>query len=423
MKTFSKAQVDVLVVGAGIGGLTLAGALARRGLRVRVWERAEGFEPVGAGISLQPNAWAVLEALGVALPPEAMAALGPVAVRDARGRALLALDAAANLASTYAIHRADLHTALLAFAAGVPVEAGAELTQLRNTDEGVTATAADGRVCTARVVVGADGVASVVGAQLDAAAPPVRLAGQTCWRLVVPGDGQPAGPAVEQWAGDRRIGRVPLSDGRWYLYLVASERAAVAGAGVGEGSPDTVAALARRFAGIDARLDALLAQADPGQRAHRGPLGDRPRARFGAGPVLLLGDAAHASTPNLGQGAALAIEDAGWLALHLPAALAPGSAGLGTLATRYAQARTARVEAAVRTAWRLGWAAHWRNRLACWLRDVLLRALPARASTRQAEALWQPGLELAAEISAAATGGLRAEAIAGAASDRRATAA
>src|SRR5690606_6103293 len=113
----------------------------------------------------------------------------------------------------------------------------------------------------------------------------------------------------------------------------------------------------------------------------------------GVGRVILLGDAAHSMTPNLGQGAATAIEDAGALGLLWPRA---GEAV--DLPAALTALRRARVEALHRVSWRIGQVAHWRSPIARWLRDALLRAMSASAVTRGARRSWEPGIELAARL-------------------------
>lgn len=114
---------SVLIVGAGIAGLTLAAALRGDGRRVGLVERAPALSPVGAGITLQPNASAVLRALGVHIPDGDAGPIGPVEVHDARGRPLMRMNAealSAGLAPAWNVHRADLRRALMAAAGAAP---------------------------------------------------------------------------------------------------------------------------------------------------------------------------------------------------------------------------------------------------------------------------------------------------------------
>src|SRR5690606_23872674 len=180
---------------------------------------------------------------------------------------------------------------------------------------------------------------------LPASACAPRSAGQTCWRLCAEAPELAPKVTIERWTPGRRIGVVPLSRGGIYVYLVES---APPGS-VGPGS-SSVAHLRARFGGLDERLDAILARVDgdPSLLVHHGDLVDLPVYSSGVGRVILLGDAAHSMTPNLGQGAATAIEDAGALGLLWPRA---GEAV--DLPAALTALRRARVEAPHRVSWRI----------------------------------------------------------------------
>ncbi|MEZ4451825.1 MAG: FAD-dependent monooxygenase [Nannocystaceae bacterium] len=383
----------VLIVGAGIGGLTAAIALGRRGIATTVIERAGALAPAGAGITLQPNATAVLSAIGVGFDPSIAAPIGEVAMVDARGRTFLAGGAIVDEAPSpgVTLRRTDLHRALLAGCGPERVRLGVGLVGLEDRPEGVIVRTSDGDEARWDLVIGADGLHSAVRrAILPAAACAPRPAGQTCWRLCVEAPELAPPITVERWTPGRRIGVVPLARGGLYVYLVES----AAPGSVRPGSA-TIGELRRRFHGIDERLDAILerAEGDPSTLVHHGELFDLPVYSSGRGRVVLIGDAGHAVTPNLGQGAAMAIEDAAALAL-----LGSRPGGLVDLPARLAAARRRRVEAIHRTSWRLGQVAHWRSPIARWLRDALLRAVPRRWSARAIAESWTPGFALAAEI-------------------------
>jgi 2-polyprenyl-6-methoxyphenol hydroxylase-like FAD-dependent oxidoreductase len=381
-----------LVVGGGIAGLTAAAALSKRGFDVRVVEQAPGFEPVGAGITIQANANAVLRALDVELPRDAVVPIEGVELQDARGRSLTRGDAKVILPDppSVAIHRADLHAALLAACDGVPLESGVRVSTVSPLPGAVDVVYGDARTERFDLVIGADGIRSAVRRALTGEDDSgLRYSGQTCWRFAALAPDLVPATATERWNPAQRVGIVPLAGGRVYVYLV--EDAPRGTPGVGTAAPDAVR---KRFRGVDARLDALLERLDGTIQIDHSDLCDQPRISFGEGRVLLVGDASHAMTPNLGQGAGMAIEDVGALVL----ALAEGTGDLGGLPAALDSTRRARVAAVHRTAWRLGRASHWRSPVARFLRDSLLRALPASAASRQARALWQPGLDLAARI-------------------------
>jgi 2-polyprenyl-6-methoxyphenol hydroxylase-like FAD-dependent oxidoreductase len=245
------------------------------------------------------------------------------------------------------------------------------------------------------LVIGADGFHSAVRRAVVGSDDPIRYSGQTCWRFACEApDGVPVS-TVEHWVPRRRAGVVPLARNRVYVYLV--ESAPRGTPGPGSATPE---GLRSRFYGISPVLDRVLQQLDNGIVAHHGDLEDRLRVCFGAGRVVLLGDAAHPMTPNTGQGAGTAIEDGGALAL-----LVPEHAGeLDTLVAAYDALRRQRVTRIVALSWRIGQIAHWENRIACGARNALLRAVPSSSAARQAQQLWAPGLELADRLTHARSG-------------------
>lgn len=153
----------------------------------------------------------------------------------------------------------------------------------------------------------------------------------------------------------------------------------------------------RTFAGVDERLDALLARAadDPSVLVHHGDLIDLPVFSTGRGRVVLIGDAAHAMTPNTGQGAAMAIEDAGALGLLWTQTGPPAD-----LPAALDAVRRPRVLPLHRTSWQIGQIAHSRHPAARWLRDLLLRNFPNSMIERGLRQTWAPGLELADRLRA-----------------------
>lgn len=342
-----------VIVGAGIAGQVGARALRRRGWQVTVLERDRAAEPAGAGIVLGANAMACLDTLGLG---DALRAAGrPVPsmrITDAAGRTLqsVVLREVRDDAEMWAFTRTDLHAVL---GAGVDVTYGHTV---EAADE--AGVIVDGRRIAADLVVGADGLRSRVRAGLDDV--PLRPAGQVCWRTI---GADPLGDTetIERWGPGVRLGTVPLRDGRLYAFFVA--RAA-------PGSPDLRAdraGLARRFAAFGDVAERVLAHADT---VLQHDLIDLPTQVWGRGRRVLIGDAAHAMTPNMGQGAAMGIEDALVLA---------DVADSGDPAAALAERRGARVRKVWSTSWTLGKVAQWESPVACWARDQLVRLTPRSA--------------------------------------------
>jgi len=375
---------DVVVAGAGIGGLTLAIALRRRGARVRVFERANHLDAVGAGIGLPANGVKALQTLGLG---EAVIAAGMVvgraAILDSRGRAL---GSEVDLTSVYhemgaslvALHRARLHALLLDAVGSDVVTTGAQVVSYEQTTDSVHVALMTGERVEAKLLVGADGLHSSVRAQLVGNDAPV-YSGYTSWRGVTPAQAV-AVPArtTESWGRGERFGIVPIGFGEIYWFAVADAPA-------NGRDTEVKSELMARFGSWHEPVAAIIA-ATPPERIMRTDIHDRaPIERWHSGRVVLLGDAAHPMTPNLGQGAGQAIEDA----IVLDECLAQATRIEDAL-TRYEQRRVARANGIARASRQFGAIAQWSNPIAAWLRDRAMSLTPPSAAIRQARRLMQP---------------------------------
>ncbi|MGA8456969.1 MAG: FAD-dependent oxidoreductase [Streptosporangiaceae bacterium] len=366
---------QTLIVGGGIGGLSAALCLARRGGAVTVLERSKSFAEVGAGIQLAPNATRILQRLGV------LEAILPLAVRPRRlvlgdavqSRELTSLDLTdfpARYGAPYLVlHRNDLLTALVDACArsGVRLCTDVNVVGLNDTGPAAVAVCADGREFTAEVAVGADGLHSRIRGYFSDDEP--INSGFVAYRGAIPMD-QVERHAdlrdVVAWIGPGlHLVQYPLRSGQMYNQVAVFRSQAYLRGEADWGNP---AELAAAFAGCSEHVRESLKRLSI---ANRWPMLDRlPMANWARGRVALLGDAAHPMLQYLAQGACQAIEDADALAAELAAAGDAGlplSDGLAGYAARRAP-RAIRVQRTART-----WGDIWHvDGVAKLLRDELL---------------------------------------------------
>ncbi|MCX4824815.1 FAD-dependent monooxygenase [Streptomyces sp. NBC_01142] len=364
-------ELRAVVVGSGIGGLTAAVALQQTGWQVTVLERAASLEPVGAGIGLAPNSQRALDVIGLGDEIRELAAWqGDGGMRTPGGRWLARTNSAAATerfgGPLVLVHRATLIERLAARLPDGVVRTKAAASLVDAGEAGgrrAVVSTPDGE-WEADLVIGADGIHSAVRRTLYPEHPGPSYSGITAWRVVVPAPGRPFAPH-ETWGPGALWGTQPLKDGRIYAYA-----AAVTPAG-GRAADDEKAELLRRFGAWHDPIPAIIAAARP-DHVLRNDIHHLIKAlpSFHRGRTVLVGDAAHAMAPTLGQGGNQAIEDGIVLAHHA----APG-ADLGAGLAAYSAQRLPRTMGIVRKSAQIARMMSLTSAPAVAVRDTLMSAV------------------------------------------------
>ncbi len=320
-------ESELAIIGGGICGLTTAIALAGKGITVPVFEAAPQFSAVGAGIGLAPNALLALEHINML---DSIREIGfPLtrfAILDEQGNCLsrneVLPDRNNQRLNNITLHRADLHNVLVSRLKPENLHTGKRLKNIRQSYHDVLIEFEDGSTHKARYLIAAEGIHSPVRKQLfpDSG---IRFAGYACWRAVVNLPSSAIPPlSSETWGSKGRFGIFPLTGNRLYWFACINSPTP-------EYNPYrhyTINDLLRHFSGYHAPVTDSIAQARESDLIQNDIYDLVPLKNYASHNILLIGDAAHATTPNMGQGACQAIEDAVLLAdelhktLEVPAA-------------------------------------------------------------------------------------------------------
>jgi salicylate hydroxylase len=355
-------EVQVAVVGAGIGGLTLGIALQRAGIEVTLYERAEELREVGAAIALSANGTRELYRLGVGEALDAVSTEPTELIyRDGRTGGRIAAHAGgadyrARFGAPYwGIHRVDLQQTLAAAVDPENLHLGRVVTGIGDAGGGAVITFADGATATADVVVGADGVHSVVREHVCGPGSGPVYSGTSAFRGLVARADLPALPdplAIQFWAGPHAhllhypMGGRAHDDDTVNFFAVLCGPQQWSGGNVAVPDGELLAAFDGWHPAVTEMLGAV-------EQSPRWPLlSQPPLTRWTRGRVVLIGDACHAMLPHHGQGANQSIEDA----VVLAELLAAGD--VTTALDAYPRRRRARTRAVARSAWETGTLLH-----------------------------------------------------------------
>lgn len=374
----------IIIAGGGIGGLCTAIALKNKGFEVIVYEKVPFLKGVGAGLVIAANAVKALRNIGIAeeiISGENAFENGGLYAQNGR---LISANITPEILeqfgdTSHAIHRADLHEKLIAILGKEHIHTGRALSGFQEQQDNIEVYFEDGSSDTADGLIAADGIHSAARQILLPEVHP-RYSGYTCWRAVIQIDPKAyqGEHFSETWGTRGRFGIVPLSGNR--IYWFATKNAP-------ENDPRMASwkqpELLENFRDYHDPIPRLLQETPNESILWNDILDLKPLPGFAFGKVLLIGDAAHATTPNMGQGACMAIEDAAVVANTL------ASGDSVEDAFRHFEAiRIKRTTSIVNQSWQFGKVGQWENPLATGLRNTLLRMIPHSVTSRQLEKLY-----------------------------------
>ncbi len=364
--------MEIAIIGGGIGGLTTALGLKQCGKAVTVYEGAPEIKPVGAGIIMANNAMQVFEKLGIRNRIEnAGCKISRIKITDARLNTLseTELTPFENKYGVYnvAIHRADLQKILASEIGFEHIKLSKRLVRIEQEND-FKLIFEDGTSANTDVIIGADGIKSVVRNELFKTGK-IRDTKQRCWRGVSELD--PTSrfdhEAFESWGKGKRFGFTKIAENSIYWYAV-----------INESLMNEHADITGLFSEFHPEIINMIAGTPKNNVIFSDIIDLAPINQWQHGKVCLVGDAAHATTPNMGQGACQAIEDA-----YIIGKLFGQEKSPQEVFTQYEALRKKKAHFIVNTSWRLGKVAHYQNSVAVWFRNTLMRAIPQSVSKKQ----------------------------------------
>ncbi|WP_185288496.1 FAD-dependent monooxygenase [Chryseobacterium lactis] len=366
--------MKVAIIGGGIGGLTTALALLKNNLDVTIYESAPEIKPVGAGIIMANNAMQVFDKLGIRHKIEkAGHKISTIKITDPQLKTLsdVQLNIFERKYGVYntAIHRGDLQMILAEEIGFENIKLSKRLSKIEKGN-GYQLFFEDGTLANADVVIGADGIKSVVRQQVFNIGK-LRHSKQKCWRGVSEFDwtAKYNHQAVEAWGKGKRFGFVRINDQKVYWYAVINENLVK--------NPNHLAEL---FVDFNPEVPKMISET-PKEKIFVNDIIDlEPIYQWQKDRVCLIGDAAHATTPNMGQGACQAIEDA-----YVIGKLFGEGKNVDEVFKQYEELRMKKAHYIVNTSSTIGKVSHYENSLAAWLRNTLLKATPSSINEKQME--------------------------------------
>lgn len=369
----------ISIIGGGIAGLTTAIALNQRGFKTEIFEAAPEIKGVGAGLALAANAMRGFDQLGLMKEVVDLGRILPsFSILDQKGKVVTTADSGAISQKwgidNFLIHRADLHNFLMSKIDSKLIHTGKRSVSFQYVHDKIEIIFADATVHLTDYLIVADGIHSVIRSQLLPEVDP-RYAGYTCWRAVIENTELDIVESSETWGRKGRFGIAPLSNNLlyWFACINAPEKDPRMKA-------FTVSDLKDVFNDYHHPIPDILDKTSDAQLLWNDILDLQPLDRYAFDRILLLGDAGHATTPNMGQGACQAIEDAVILGEEMTRAINPQVAFQA-----FEKRRLKRTHYITKMSWQVGKVAQLENPLLCSIRNFAFRNLPKRVNERQVE--------------------------------------
>jgi 2-polyprenyl-6-methoxyphenol hydroxylase-like FAD-dependent oxidoreductase len=369
----------VSIIGAGIGGLTTALTLKQRGLNVKIFESSAEIKPVGAGIILANNAMQVFQKMGIQDKiDKAGNKISYMKITDEQLNSISIVDLT-EYEKKYGVHNIAIHRGelqkILANEVGYDnINLSKKLSTIEKR-ELFKLTFEDSSTIESKLVIGADGLKSVVRNQLFETST-LRYANQLCWRGICEIDlpQKYHNELNEAWGRGKRFGFVKISDKKVYWYALINSK---------KGKTDDIN-LTELFKEFHSDILQIISKTAKEQIIISDIIDLKQIDKWQSENVCLIGDAAHATTPNLGQGACQAIEDAYILGKLLDSGFAIENAF-----EEYENVRRKKVHLIVNTSWTIGKMAHIENSFGIWLRNFVMKNLPKSINKKQMDIIFK----------------------------------
>ncbi|MEY8760307.1 FAD-dependent monooxygenase [Chryseobacterium tongliaoense] len=367
---------SISIIGAGISGLTLGNILKQHALDFTIYESVPEIKPVGAGIMMAINAMQIFDRLGLKEKIEnAGNKIHGISITDENLKPIsktnvLELEKKYNSCNV-AIHRAELQKILAENIGFENIKLNHSLSEIHKK-ENYTLNFENGSEIESKIVFGADGIKSKVRDQIIETGK-IRNAGQKCWRGLVEFDlpEEFHHEAFEAWGKAKRFGFVKISDKKVYWYAL-----------INEGKHERCPTLAKNFQSFHPLIIKIL-DATPNENMILNDITDlSPIPKWYAENLCLIGDSAHATTPNMGQGACQAIEDA-----YIIGKILENNKDFNSVFEKFQRIRRKKVDYVVNTSWKIGQISQWEKGNS--LRNFFLRLIPESANQKLVEKIIQ----------------------------------